>query len=87
MKLQNSLFSVSLFCCSVLEKSVRDAGMCNARIKGSQTTREEKRDRRFFIQRERIRSDLTGFLSDDSSAYTVNLKHDVTDVAPVWRHV
>ena len=67
---------------------MRDAGMCNARIKGSQTRRQEKRDCRFFIQRERIRSELTGFLSGSvGSAYTVNLKRDVTDVAPVWRHV
>ena len=50
---------------------MRDAGMCDARIKGSDTRREEKRDCRFFKQR--IRSDLSGFLSDDSSAYTVNL--------------
>ena len=39
-RLQNSLFFLSFFCCSVLEISMRDAGMCDARIKGSHTKRE-----------------------------------------------
>ena len=37
--LQNSLFFLSFFCCSVREISMRDAEMCNARIKGSHTRR------------------------------------------------
>ena len=38
-RLQNSLFFLSFFCCFVLEISMRDAGMCDARIKGSHTRR------------------------------------------------
>ena len=64
---------------------MRDTGICDAQIKGSHTRREENRDCHLFIQQ--IRSNLSGFLSDDSSAYTMNLKRDVTDVAPVWWHV
>ena len=39
-RLQNSLFFLSFFCCSVLEISMREVGMCDARIKGSHTRRE-----------------------------------------------
>ena len=46
---------------------------------------KKKEDCRLFIQQ--IRSDLSEFLSSDSSAYTVNLKRDVNDVTPVWWHV
>ena len=33
---QNSLFFLSFFCRSVLEISMRDEGMCDARVKGRQ---------------------------------------------------
>ena len=42
-RLQNSLFFLSFFCRSVVVISMRDAGMCDARIKGSPTRREEKK--------------------------------------------
>ena len=36
---QNSLFFLSFFCRSVLEISMRDAGMCDARVKGRHKAR------------------------------------------------
>ena len=41
IRLQNKLFFLSFFCRSVLVISMRDAGICDARIKGSHTRREE----------------------------------------------
>ena len=70
---------------------MRDAGMCDARIKGGHTLRylEARRQKETvaFSYNELVNSDLSGFLSDDSSAYTVNLKRDVTGVTSVWRHI